>query len=69
MHTWQEGVVSKITSQLRAKLDRTDLEELQSQIRTIVKPSQDDIDAQLGKVHCTSRLEGFKRGIAVRREP
>jgi centrosome and spindle pole-associated protein 1 len=47
----QEGVVSRITDQLRAKLDRTDLEDLQDQIRTIVRaPSQDDTDAQLGKV-------------------
>ena len=44
----------RLTDQLRSKLDRGDIDELQSQIRSIVRqPSQDDIDAQYGKVGST----------------
>ena len=43
--------MSRITDQLRAKLDRNELEELQTQIRSIVrKPDAESLEAQLGKV-------------------
>ena len=58
MHTYtlthiplQEGVVSKITDQLRSKLDRNELDDIQTQIRSIVRqPGPEDTEAMLGKV-------------------
>lgn len=43
--------MSRLTDQLRAKLDRNELDELQTQIRSIVrKPDAESLEAQLGKV-------------------
>ena len=63
----QEGVVSRITDQLKSKLDRTDMEDLQSQIRSIVKsPTQDDLDATYGRVSCLTKEKTYILSILVK---
>jgi hypothetical protein len=47
-HQQQEGVVRKLTDQLTGKLDRVELEDIQTQVRSIV--TQPDPNAQLAKV-------------------